>query len=122
LSEEIARAIARLDEVRGALERRDASWLAAWNDAAAADRRRLIEAQLAVDELSELRVSVPNQPGVVAQIALALGRAGINIADMALHPAADMRQGVIALWIAGQGQTRRAQELIGELGFPVIPV
>ena len=34
----------------------------------------------------EIRVVVPNKPGVVAQIALALGRAGINISDMALHP------------------------------------
>jgi prephenate dehydrogenase len=122
LSEEIRRAATRLDEVRGALERRDARWLETWNEAAAADRRRLLEAQLAGEELSELRVSVPNQPGVVAQIALALGRAGINITDMALHPAPGMREGVIALWIAGRDPARRAQELVGELGFPVVPV
>jgi len=118
----IDRAVERLGAVRDALARRDARWIADWNDAAATDRRRLLEAQLAGGELAELRISVPNRPGVVAELALELGRAGINIADMALHPAQDMRDGVIALWIAGPDEARRARELIGELGFPVVPV
>jgi prephenate dehydrogenase len=118
----IDRARERLAEVRAALAGRDARWIEDWNEAAAADRHRLLEAQLAGAELSELRVSVPNRPGVVAEIALALGRAGVNISDMALHPAADMREGVIALWIAGQESARKAQELIDGLGFPVVPV
>ena len=65
------------------------------------DRRRLLEAQLAGGPLHELRASVPNRPGVVAELALALGRAGVNITDMALYPAPDMSEGVVALWIAG---------------------
>jgi len=69
--------------------------------------------------LFELRASVPNQPGVVAQLALELGRAGVNITDMALYPALDMSEGVIALWIAGEEQARRTEELVGSLGFPV---
>jgi prephenate dehydrogenase len=117
----VDQAIERLGSVRDALERQDARWITDWNDAAASDRRRLLEAQLAGDELTELRVSVPNRPGVVAQLALELGRAGINIADMALHPAPDMREGVIALWIGGLDEAGRARELIGELGFPVVP-
>jgi prephenate dehydrogenase len=116
----IDRVLERLGAVRDALARRDARWIADWNDTAAADRRRLLEAQLAGDELTELRVSVQNRPGVVAELALELGRAGINIADMALHPAADMRDGVIALWIAGAEEAMRASELIEELGFPVV--
>jgi len=76
-------------------------------------------AQLAGGPVHELRVSVPNSPGVVAALALALGRAGINITDMALYPAADMREGVVALWIAGDEPAARAQQLVAELGFPV---
>ena len=38
--------------------------------------------------LHELRIVVPNRPGIVAELALALGRAGVNIEDMALYPAA----------------------------------
>lgn len=118
----IDRALERLGAVRDALAGGDADWIADWNDSAAADRRRLLEAQLAGGELTELRVSVPNRPGVVAQLSLELGRAGINIADMALHPAADMRDGVIALWIAGPDEAERAGELIAGLGFHVVPV
>jgi prephenate dehydrogenase len=67
----------------------------------------------------ELRASVPNRPGVIAQLALELGRAGVNITDMALYPAADMSEGVVALWIAGEEPARRTEELVGKLGFPV---
>ena len=111
--------IARLRTVREALDAADATSITGWNDAAADDRRRLLEAQLAGGPLFELRASVPNQPGVVAQLALELGRAGVNITDMALYPAPDMSEGVIALWIAGEEQARRTEELVATLGFPV---
>ena len=109
----------RLLEVRGALADGDADAVTAWNDAAAEHRRRLLEADLAGGPTHELRVSVPNQPGVVARIALELGRAGVNITDMGLYPAPDNREGVIALWIAGDAAARRAGELVSALGFPV---
>ena len=63
---------------------------------------------------------MPNRPGIVAQVALALGKAGVNIVDMALAPAPDMRTGAMTLWIAGDDQTARARELIDDLGFPVV--
>jgi prephenate dehydrogenase len=119
LGPQIDETIARLRAVRGALADADAGRLTAWNDAAADDRRRLLEAQLAGGPLVELRASVPNRPGVIAQLALELGRAGVNITDMALYPAADMTSGVVALWIAGDGQAHRAEELVSSLGFPV---
>ena len=62
---------------------------------------------------------MPNRPGVIAQLALELGRAGVNITDMALYPAADMSEGVVALWISGEQAAQRAQQLVAELGFPV---
>jgi prephenate dehydrogenase len=111
-------AIARLGVVREALLRGDPAAVTAWNDAAAVDRRRLLESDLAGGDLHELRVSVPNRPGVVAQIALELGRAGVNITDLALYPAPDMSEGVVAFWIGG-GHSARALALIEELGFPV---
>jgi prephenate dehydrogenase len=119
LATEIEATIERLNLVRDALLAGDAAGLASWNDEAAADRRRLLEAQLAGGAVFELRASVPNRPGVVAQIALELGRAAVNIADMALYPAPDMSEGVIALWIAGDAAADRAEGLISELGFPV---
>jgi prephenate dehydrogenase len=93
--------------------------LAGWNDRAREDRRALLESDLAGGPLRELRLTVPNRPGIVAQVALELGKAGVNIADLALSPASDMRSGAMTLWIAGDAQAARAAELIGELGFPV---
>ena len=119
LALEIDQTIARLQDVRDALRAGDARRVTAWNDAAATDRRRLLEGQLAGGPLFELRASVPNRPGVIAQLALELGRAGVNITDMALYPAADMTEGVVALWISGAAPARRAEELVVKLGFPV---
>lgn len=118
----IADTIDRLDGVRRSLGEGDGGQITAWNDRAAADRRRLLEAQLAGGPLCELRAAVPNRPGVIAQLALELGRAGVNITDMALYPAADMSEGVVALWISGEPAARRAEELVGKLGFPVARV
>jgi prephenate dehydrogenase len=119
LADEIDHTIARLGEVRDVLRAADADGITAWNDNAASDRRRLLEGQLAGGPLFELRASVPNRPGVIAQLALELGRGGVNITDMALYPAADMSEGVVALWIAGEEPARRAEELVGKLGVPV---
>jgi prephenate dehydrogenase len=116
----IDQTIERLGNVRAALAAKDEPAITSWNERAAANRRGLVQAQLAGGELHELRVSVPNSPGVVAELALALARAGVNITDMALYPAADMSEGVVALWIAGQEAADRAQELAGGLGHPVV--
>jgi prephenate dehydrogenase len=101
-----------LGRIRG-----DADALERWIEAARADRRRLREADLPGGPVTEVRVSVPNRPGIVAQLSLAIGEAGVNIVDMALYPAADMRSGAIALWVAGEGSAERVVELIGELGY-----
>jgi prephenate dehydrogenase len=119
LTAEIDGTLTRLMAIRSALADGDGAAIAAWNDAAAADRKRLFEAQLAGGELFELRASVPNRPGVIAQLALELGRAGVNITDMALYPASDMTEGVVALWISGEPAAIRAEELVAGLGFPV---
>jgi prephenate dehydrogenase len=109
--------VRRLGEVRAALG--DAGAVEAWNEAAAADRRRLLEADLAGGPVHELRVPVPNRPGVIAELALALGRGGVNIVDMALYPAPDFSEGLVALWVAGDEPATRAEDLIVGLGFAV---
>jgi prephenate dehydrogenase len=106
-----------LDEVERRLE---AGEVEHWNDRAREDRRALLEAGAAEGPVHELRLTVPNRPGIVAQVALELGRAGVNILDMALAPASDMKTGAMSLWIAGDAQAGRARELISGLGFPVV--
>jgi len=109
----------RLQDLRASLAAADAPALREWNEHARADREALLGAGIAGGPLHELRASVPNRPGVIAEIALALGSSGVNIVDMALSPSEDNRQGVVALWIGGQDHAQRAEQLIAELGFPV---
>jgi prephenate dehydrogenase len=119
LVDSIDDAMERLRVVRTALADGDGDALAAWNDRAREDRRRLLEGDLAGGEVTELRVSVPNRPGVVAEVALALGKASINIVDMALYPAPDRSSGYIVLWIAGAERAAQAEALVAGLGLPV---
>jgi prephenate dehydrogenase len=107
--------VRRLGEVRTLLH--EDGDLVAWQQSAARQRGRLLEVGLVGAVVREIRASVPNRPGVVAQIALALGRAGINITDMSLAPEADNRTGSIALWVHS-GDAERAIELVAGLGFP----
>jgi prephenate dehydrogenase len=109
--------VARLASVRAQLVAQDGDAVAAWNDAAREDRRRLLDAGYAGGETCELRVTVPDRPGAVAELALALGRERVDIADMALYPASG-GPGVIALWIA-EAQADHAESLLGAMGHPV---
>jgi prephenate dehydrogenase len=116
IAAEIETAVARLREAAALIRSGERDAVAAWHAAAAADRRRLLETELAGGPLRELRVVVANRPGTVAELALALGEAGVNIEDMALHPAADMRSGAISLWVAGEDQAEQAVALVQGLG------
>ena len=118
---EVDAVIGRLSAVADWLRSADGDALRGWNDAAREDRRRLLESGER-GPVTELRLSVPNRPGIVARVALALGKAGVNIADMALSPAPDMRSGSMTLWIAGHDDAERAKQLIVELGFPAAVV
>jgi prephenate dehydrogenase len=119
---EIDRVVERLREAADLLRSGNAEAVDAWQRAAGSARRRLAEAGVAGGDLRELRVSVDNRPGVVAEIALALGRAGVNIEDMALYPAADMRTGAISLWVAGEQDAARAADVVRDLGHAAAPL
>jgi prephenate dehydrogenase len=106
----------RLREAAELIRAGDEEAVAAWHAGAGEDRRRLLEAELAGGPLRELRVVVANRPGTIAELALALGEAGVNIEDMALHPAPDMTSGAVSLWVAGAEQAERAASLVRELG------
>jgi prephenate dehydrogenase len=116
---EIDGVVARLSEAAELLRSGDRDAVRAWHEQAGRRRRELIETEIAGGPLHELRVLVPNRPGIVAEVALELGRAGVNIEDMALYPAADMTSGAISLYIAGDEQAERAEKLVRELGHDV---
>ena len=107
-----------LAEARALLEADDAAGLEAWQAQAAERRRALLEAAAAGGPLRELGVSVPNRPGVIADLALALSREGIGISDLSLTPSGDGTQGHVSLWVP-EDRAERAAQVITERGFPV---
>jgi len=109
----------RLEVVRDLLEAGDATAITAWNDAAAAQKAKVASESASGGPARAIRVFVPNRPGVLAEIALALGESGIDLVDLQLHPAADRATGTIVLWIEGEDQLRRATELVESLGHRV---
>jgi prephenate dehydrogenase len=119
VASEIDGVIARLGETAELLRAGDRDAVGAWHEQAGRRRRELIDAEIAGGPLHELRVLVPNRPGIVAEVALELGREGVNIEDMALYPAPDMTSGAISLYVAGDEQAERAEKLVRELGHDV---
>lgn len=113
LTAQLDEAVHRLGEVRAALVAGDRDTLLALQTAAHDERRALLETHLAGGPERELRVPVPNRPGVIAEIALKLGRAGINISDMALAPSPDNTQGEVTLWVA-EADAERAAAILAE--------
>jgi prephenate dehydrogenase len=120
IADEVDATIERLAEVARALRSSDAGAVQAWNERARDDRRRLLEADIPGGPVHELRVTVDNRPGVVAELAVALGRGGVNIVDMRLAPAPDNLTGAITFWVAGDESAKRAAQLMEGLGFPVM--
>jgi prephenate dehydrogenase len=113
LADELDGAIAALQAVRDDL--RAGTDLTAWQQRASEDRAALLSA-LASGPVRELRALVPNRPGVVAEIALALSHAGINISDMALSPSPGGERGEIAVSVP-EARAEEAAALVIELGF-----
>jgi prephenate dehydrogenase len=119
VADEIEAVVARLEEAAGLLRGADPAAIESWHRTAREDRHRLLDAGVAGGPVTELRVVVDNRPGTVAEIALALGRAAVNIEDMALYPAADLSSGAVTLWIGGEGEAERAAQIIRGLGHAV---
>src|SRR5262249_8135836 len=116
---EIDAVVARLSEAAELLRSEDAGAIAGWHESAGRNRRGLIEAGMAGGPLHELRLLVPNRPGSVAQVALGPCRALVSIEEMALYRTADMTSGAILLYVAGDDEAQRAEELIEGLGHDV---
>jgi prephenate dehydrogenase len=106
--------IALLTEARALVADGGPEAIERWQRRAQDERRALLDVGMTGGPLTEIRSVVPNRPGVVADMALKLSRAGINIHDMTLSPQPDFRSGEVALWVAEEHATR-ARDLIDEV-------
>lgn len=115
--EAIDTAIGGLEQAREVIAPGDTEVIRRWQESAAGSRTALSSVESAGVATHAIRVLVPNRPGVLAEVALALGQDGVNIADMSLEPAPDMSSGAITIWVAGEEEATRAERSIEALGF-----
>jgi len=111
----------RVEQLEGALEAGDAGFLARWIGEAAGNRRTILaEAYPDPGALQQLRVHVPDRPGVLAGITQALGAERLNIEDFELHHVSPERGGTLTLLVAGEEPARRAAALLESQGYGVV--
>ena len=63
---------------------------------------------------------MPDRPGVFAAITQALGAERINIEDFELQHISPERGGTVTLLVTGEGEARRAAELLEGQGYGVV--
>jgi prephenate dehydrogenase len=111
----------RIEQVEAALAEGDAGFLARWIGEASQNRRRMLD--VAYDNagaLHHVRVHVPDRPGVLQGITQALGAERINIEDFELEHISPERGGTLTLLVTGEGEARRAAELLESQGYDVL--
>jgi prephenate dehydrogenase len=110
-----------LERLERALDSGDAGYLARWIGEAASNRRRMLaEAYPDPGALQQLRVHVPDRPGVLAGITQALGAERINIEDFELQHVSPDRGGTLTLLITGEEDARAAADLLEGQGYGVV--
>ena len=111
----------QLDRLEQALESGDAGFLAKWIGEAAGNRQRVLaDAYPDPGALQQLRVHVPDRPGVLAGITQALGAERINIEDFELHHVSPDRGGTLTLLVGGAEEAQRAAALLESQGYGVV--
>jgi prephenate dehydrogenase len=70
---------------------------------ARAARRNLPVGAAVSTELIELRIPVPDRPGVIAEVSTLAGRLGVNVADIEIAHSLEGGAGVIVVVVAADG-------------------
>jgi prephenate dehydrogenase len=110
-----------VEQLEAALETRDAGFVARWIGEAAENRRRMLAGAFPdPGDLHQLRVHVPDRPGVLAGITQALGAQRINIEDFELHHVSPERGGTLTLLVTGEAEASRAAALLESQGYGVV--
>ncbi len=81
-------------------------------------RRSLpVAAKGTIEDLRTLSVPVENKPGVLSEVTVLLGRAGINIEDIEIVHGID--RGVLKLTVSSQERAEKAKEILKDKGYEV---
>ena len=112
-----------IDRIIAAVNQGDESFLTEMIGKAAANRNRMLEAEhLAPSDLFVVKVPVPDRPGVLSEVTVALGNAGINIDDLAFHRISVEQGGVLSLVVSGSDTGEDAVGILRGLGYDAVSV
>ncbi len=89
--------------VRGLVAAGDGDALLRVLERARTSRRNLPRRATVEGPLVELRVPVPDRPGVLAEITMLAGRLGVNIADLEIAHSMESEGGVLVMVVAAEG-------------------
>jgi prephenate dehydrogenase len=111
-----------LDEMRAALQQGDQERLTGLIARAKGHRTRMLAVgDLPADQLYRLTVHIADHPGVLRDLFVALGDAGINVEDMEMHHLSTQLGGSLTVYVLGDQALARAAAVLSGLGYePVI--
>jgi prephenate dehydrogenase len=105
--------LADLTAMRDRVARGDRAGLLEVLDHAAVARRSLPSRAVRPERLTEIRVPVPDRPGVLSEITTLAGDLGVNISDLEIAHSAEGERGVLVLVVDADGCERLQTALTG---------
>jgi prephenate dehydrogenase len=87
---------------------------------ARAARRALPGKETATGAWVELRLPIPDRPGVLAEVATTVGGAGVNIEDLGIEHAPEGGRGTLRLAIIGPRNAALARDALEAIGYDVL--
>jgi prephenate dehydrogenase len=106
-----------LDEVKSLIAASDREGLVAWFESASDVRKRLKSGKPSEVDVYNLLIAIPNKPGVLSEITLAIGKIGINIEDVQIVHTTEGDTGVLKLAVFGKDEADRAAAILREKGY-----
>jgi prephenate dehydrogenase len=106
-----------LEQVRELVEDADRAGLLDVLERARAARRSLPVGTPSGEGLVELRVPVPDRPGVLAEVTTLAGRLGINIADLEIAHSMEGGGGVLVLVVSAQADVTALERALAQRGY-----
>lgn len=108
----------RVKELVGLLEREDRVVLRElFEDARRARAELSLKSGRELEEMFDVSLPVPDEPGVISRISTAVGSLGVNIEDIAIVHPLEGETGVMTLKILGKEQAREVAEELTAQGF-----
>lgn len=109
---------ARIGDMVCLLENRDSSGLMELFEAARRSRAELsLKSGQELDEMYDVSVAVPDEPGVISTVSTAVGALGVNIEDMGIVHPLESETGIMTLKIMGRRQALGVTGRLEELGY-----